>query len=231
MTDYLFPPAPQPALAICGETALYPINRIFCVGRNYAEHAAEMGAEIPDAPFYFTKSATHVAHSGATLPYPPGTGDYHHEMELAFAVGKSVFRAGAEEASGAILAYGCALDMTRRDLQATAKAKRRPWDVSKDSEGGCILAAMTRAADVPDIEKAAISLLVNGEKRQSGKIEDMIHSCPAILADLSNFYHLTPGDIILTGTPAGVGPVHPGDHLTGTISGLTPVELTVAQAE
>lgn len=231
MTDFLFPPSPQVAVPIDGMAQSYPVQRIFCVGRNYAEHAAEMGSEIPDAPFYFTKTPQHVSFSGCKVPYPLSTQNYHHEMELYFAIGAPVLRATADEARSAILAYGCALDMTRRDRQGEAKDKRRPWDVGKDLESGCILAALTRAEQIPDINDATITLSVNGAVRQTGLIRDMLHDCTAIIQDLSRFYHLKPGDIVLTGTPAGVGPVVPGDHVKGEITGLAPVELTLTDPE
>lgn len=232
MTDYLFDPAPVKTVTIKGATAAYPINRVFCVGRNYAAHAVEMGAEVDrEAPFYFTKAPVHVEPTGATVPYPSGTENYHHEMELAFAIGKPVFRATAQEAAAAILAYGCALDMTRRDMQNVAKEKRRPWDLSKDFENGCILSPMTPAGEVGEIGPHRIQMSVNGEVRQDAHLSDLIHSCPDVVVDLSKYYHLAPGDIILTGTPAGVGAVKPGDVITGSIDGMDPIELTIGAAE
>ena len=145
MADYLFEIPEIFSVPIKGEAARYPVRRIFCVGRNYAAHAAEMGGEVDrEAPWYFTKSAAHAVASGATRPYPPGTQNYHHEMELAFAIGAPVFRASADEASAAIFAYGCALDMTRRDRQQDGKDHRRPWSLGKDVEDAAVLAQMTR---------------------------------------------------------------------------------------
>lgn len=232
MTQYLFEPPVVHSIPVKGEAAEYPVGRIFCVGRNYAAHAIEMGVE-PDreAPFYFTKSAQATLMSGEILPYPPGTGDFHYEMELVLAIGKPVFRVSAAEAADAIYAYGCALDMTRRDLQQLGKDKRRPWDLGKDVEGSAVFAPLTRAAELGDIGPQRIHLEVNGEVRQDARLGDMIHNVAEIVADLSKYYHLRPGDLIMTGTPAGVGPVVAGDVMTGGIDGLDPISLTLAEAE
>lgn len=232
MTRFLFDPPPVPAIPVDGETATYPVRRIFCVGRNYAAHAAEMGAEVDrEAPFYFTKTPDALLATGATLVYPPGTRDLHHEMELALVLGTPVFRASPEQASAAIYAYGCALDMTRRDLQAAAKEKRRPWDLGKDFEGSVVVAPLSRADAVDRIGPQRIRLSVNGEVRQDASLSEMIHGVTAIVSDLSRFYHLGPGDLILTGTPAGVGAVRPGDVLDGEIDGLAPIRLTIGAPE
>ena len=232
MSATLFPVPPVPVVAVRGESAGYPVLRVFCVGRNYAAHAAEMGVEVDrEAPFYFTKSPAHVVPSGVTVPYPPGTEDYHHEMELAFALGAPLFRASREQAEAAIYAYGCALDMTRRDLQGQAKDKRRPWDLGKDFENAAVLAEMTRAAAFGPVGGQRIHLTVNGQTRQDSELSLMIHSCVDVLVHLSRYYQLGPGDMILTGTPEGVGPVHPGDVLEGGIDGLTPVRLTIGAAD
>ncbi|MAM60760.1 fumarylacetoacetate hydrolase family protein [Maritimibacter sp. UBA3975] len=232
MTDLLFDLPETPSIVVRGETARYPVRRVFCVGRNYEAHATEMGNVVDrEAPFYFTKSPAHLIHSGATLPYPPGTENLHHEMELFFTIGSPVHHASKEEAVGAIHAYGAALDMTRRDLQDTAKDKRRPWDLSKDFEGSVVVGPLTPASDVGEIGPQRISLAVNGETRQDATLSLLIHSCTDIVTHLSRFYHLAPGDVILTGTPAGVGAVGPGDRLSGTIDGLAPVELTIGPAD
>ena len=225
---YLFDPAPQPALPISGQDKLFPVHRIFCVGRNYAAHAAEMGGEVDrEAPFYFTKSPHHIALSPAETPVPPGTEDYHHEIELVVALGRSLRNASAEEAGDAVLAYGTGLDMTRRDLQAQAKEKRRPWDVGKDVEGSAVLGALTPAPQLDGLGDRRIALTVNGELRQEGKLSEMVWPVDALLAHLSTLYRLQPGDLVMMGTPSGVGPVVAGDRLEGTIEGLRPVSLTL----
>ena len=228
MSAYLFPPAPVPTVSVKGETAAFPIRRIFCVGRNYAAHAAEMGVEVDrEAPFYFTKSPHAVMASGNTLPYPPGTENFHYEMELVVALGAPAFRVDAAQAMAAVYAYGSGLDMTRRDLQLKAREKQRPWDLGKDFEGAAVLAPLTRAATAAEPGPQRIWLTVNGTVKQDAHLSDLIHSVPEIIADLSQYYHLQPGDIIMTGTPAGVGPVQPGDVIEGGIDGLDPVALTI----
>lgn len=154
MGEVLFALPQTPVIPVAGEAAGYPVGRVFCVGRNYAAHAAEMGNEVDrEAPFYFTKAAANAVLSGAEVPYPPGTGNFHHEMELAVAIGAPVFLASAEDARQAIFGYGCALDMTRRDLQIRERQKQRPWDLGKDLENGTVLAPLTRAADWGGPEK------------------------------------------------------------------------------
>ena len=232
MSDYLFEAPEVFAIPVKGESAGYPVRRIFCVGRNYAAHAAEMGTEVDrEAPWYFSKSAAHGVLSGSTQPYPPGTENYHHEMELAFAIGRPVFRADAGAAAEAIYAYGCALDMTRRDRQQDGKDKRRPWDLGKDVEGSAVFAEMTRAEAFGAVAGQRIHLEVNGETRQDATLEELVWSCAEVVAHLSRYYHLGPGDVVLTGTPAGVGPVGPGDVITGGIDGLAPIHLTIGAAE
>ena len=231
MTRYLFP-APVPAsLPVIGQPERFPVSRIFCVGRNYAAHAAEMGAEVDrGSPFYFLKSAHAVLESGSVLAYPPGTEDLHHEIEMVVAIGAPAFRVTADRAASAIWGYGAGLDLTRRDLQARAKAMQRSWDLGKNFEGSAVLSALTPAADFQPAGQR-IHLDVNGITRQDSVISDMVWSIPEIIADLSQYYHLAPGDLIMTGTPAGVGAVTSGDRLAGRIAGLAPVELTIGPAE
>ena len=232
MTEFLFAPPPVAALAIEGETTRFALRRIFCVGRNYAEHAREMGAEPDrDAPFYFTKSTHHMQPSGITLPYPPGTALLHHEVELVVAIGAEAFRITPDQAARAVFGYGVGLDMTRRDLQGAAKTQARPWDTGKDFDGSAVLAPLTPATRFGAPGTQRIWLEVNGTLRQQARLSDMIHDVPAILADLSRLYRLHPGDLIMTGTPAGVGPVGPGDVLHGGVDGLAPVALTLGPAE
>ena len=228
----LFPTPEFPTIPVKGETAGYPVTRIFCVGRNYAAHAAEMGVEVDrEAPFYFSKNPLHTVASGATIPYPPGTENYHYEMELALVIGQPVFRATKEQAAAAIYAYGCALDMTRRDLQLVARAKQRPWDTGKDVEQSAVFAELTKAADFGEVGEQRIHLSVNGTVKQDSQLAMLIHSCVDVVADLSKFYHLQPGDVIMTGTPEGVGAVVAGDQITGGIDGLAPISLTIGAPE
>ena len=204
------------------------MGRIFCVGRNYADHAAEMGHEVDrEAPFYFTKSAHSVLLSGQDMPYPPRTADLHHEMELVVAIGATAKDIPEDLAMDVVFGYGCGLDMTRRDLQAAAKAKRRPWDTGKDFDNAAIIAPLTPKADAGDIGQLEIKLCVNDDVRQRSTIDQMVWSIPEIIADLSTLYTLHAGDLIMTGTPAGVGPVVQGDVLRGTIGGFAELETRI----
>jgi fumarylpyruvate hydrolase len=228
----LFDLPASPSVPVLGEEARFPVHRIFCVGRNYAAHAREMGAE-PDreAPFYFTKSPWAICASGTTIAYPPGTTNCHYEMELVVAIGAAAFRVAETDALSAVFGYACGFDMTRRDLQNAAKDKGRPWDLGKDFENGAVMAPITRAAAFGTVRDQAIRLTQNGAVKQDSVLSDMIFSVPELIADLSTFYHLAPGDLIYTGTPAGVGPIAAGDKLVGTIDGLPPVELTIGSPE
>ena len=221
----LFPAPDVPRLSVEGGSGLFPIRRIFCVGRNYAAHAAEMGAEVErDAPFYFLKGHHSVVASGGEVPFAPGTDAYHFEFELVVALGAPGFRVSKDSAEDLIFGYGAGLDMTRRDLQQANRNKGLPWDVGKDVEAACVLTPL-----VPDFTLASqrISLTQNGEIRQDATLSDLIWSVQEIIAHLSTLYHLAPGDIIMTGTPAGVGPVEPGDVLEGTIEGLPKLTATM----
>jgi fumarylpyruvate hydrolase len=207
-----------PLLPIAGREEGYPVARIFCVGRNYAAHAAEMGNEVDrEAPFWFTKSPFALIPSGSALPYPPGTRDLHHEVELVVALGEK----------GEPWGFACGLDMTRRDLQARAKEGRKPWDTAKDWEGSAVVGALRPGAGLGD---AAIRLTVNGALRQEARTSEMVWDLPALLRHLGSLYRLGPGDLLMTGTPAGVGAVVPGDHLNGEVEGLAPVELRIGEA-
>jgi len=221
-----------PSLPVKGEADAYPIGRIFCVGRNYAAHAAEMGFEVDrEAPFYFTKSPANAVMTGASMAYPPGTENFHHEMELVMAIGAPVFQCSKDEGMAAIYAYGCGLDMTRRDLQIASRNKQRPWDLGKDVESSAVFAPLTKAADFGAIAQQRIWLEVNGEAKQDATLEELIWKVDEIVADLSKFYHLRPGDLIMTGTPAGVGPVVAGDTITGGVDGMDPISLKITDAE
>jgi fumarylpyruvate hydrolase len=215
-----------------GTDARYAVSRIFCVGRNYADHAREMGSDpTREPPFYFTKPATALTPSGATVPYPTETRNYHYEMELVIAIGAPVFKVTPEAAKAAIWGYAAGLDMTRRDLQAVAKAGGKPWDTAKGFDQSAILTDIARVSEVGLLEKGAITLAVNGVEKQRGDLADMIWSQAEIVSNLSHLYHLHPGDLIYTGTPAGVGAVVTGDVLVGRIEGLGEIQLTVGPAE
>jgi fumarylpyruvate hydrolase len=228
----LFDLPANPSVPVLGEAVAFPVRRIFCVGRNYAAHAKEMGfAPDKDAPFFFTKSAWALCPSGATIPYPLGTENCHYEMELVVAIGAPAFRIAEADALSAVLGYACGFDMTRRDLQNAARDQGRPWDFGKDFESAAVIAPITRAADFGPLGDQAIRLTQNGTVKQDAVLSDMIFSVPELIAYLSTFYHLQPGDLIYTGTPAGVGPIDTGNKLVGTIDGLTAVELAIGPAE
>lgn len=228
MTEFLFAPTKIPALAIKGQASRWPINRIFCVGRNYEAHAREMGLEVDrEAPFYFIKAAGTFVPSGSAIAYPPGTGDYHYEMELVVAIGSPAFEVSVDDALSHVYGYACGLDMTRRDLQLQARQKSRPWDLGKDFEQSAVISPIVPAVECGHPATGEIELRVNGVTRQSSELELLIHSVPEIIADLSKYYHLEPGDLIFTGTPEGVGPVVSGDHLSGSIAGVGEIELDI----
>lgn len=231
-TQPLFEIPAAPLVPVRGEGAGYPVHRIFCVGRNYAAHAAEMGHEVDrEEPFYFTKQASAIVASGSDIPYAPGTSNLHYEMELVVAIGAPVFRASIEDASAAAYGFAAGLDMTRRDLQKKAQGKGRPWDLGKAFEQSAVIAEITKASDYGEIGSQRIMLAVNGETRQDGLLSDLIWSVPEIISHLSRYYHLMPGDLIYTGTPAGVGPLEPGDEIAGEIDGLAPISLRIGAPE
>ena len=231
---YLWTPPATPSLPVLGNTARFPVNRIFCVGRNYHAHAIEMGRPVDKAsmkPFYFTKSPTALVESGATVPYPTGTANYHYEMELVVAVGAPGFRVNEADAEMLIYGYAAGLDMTRRDLQLVARDQGRPWDLGKDFEKSAGCSAIVPIGDLGVLKSGVINLQVNGETKQSADLAQLIWNIPELLADLSQFYHLEPGDIIYTGTPEGVGPVSSGDSISAHIDRVGDVLLTIGQPE
>lgn len=232
-TNYVFPPPAVQSLPIRGKSERYAINRLFFVGRNYYAHAIEMDRPVDktvDKPFYFLKAPQTLVESGATIPYPPGTQNYHYEMELVLAVGKEGFRVSAEQAHELVYGYAAGLDMTRRDLQLVAREKGRPWDLGKDIENGSVC---TEIVHMPGqiIEQAAIALEVNGQTKQSSNVEKLIWNIRELIADLTQFYHLQPGDLIYTGTPEGVGAVVAGDRITGRVEGVAELSLNIGAAE
>lgn len=201
------------------------------MGRNCAAHAAEMGVEVDrGAPFCFTNSTPTLQPSGSTVPCRPGTTNFHHEMDLRVAIGAPVFKAG-RAAAAAVFDYACGLDMTRRDLRLEVRARQRPWDPGKDFEHSAVTAAITRAAGFGPVGPQRIHLAVNGAVRQEAQLADLIWKVEETVAHLSGYDHLGPGDLIMTGTPAGVGAVVAGDVIAGGIDSLAPVSLTVGPAE
>jgi len=229
MSQYLFTPPPAMSLPVRGLDARFPINRLFFVGRNYHAHAVEMGRPVDksvERPFYFTKAPQTLTLSGATVAYPPETSNYHFEMEMVMAIGKAGFRVKADDAHTLIYGYAAGLDMTRRDLQLVARDKGRPWDLGKDVEQSSVCSEIVPMQGVV-IDSGAIALEVNGQTKQSSNVDKLIWNVREIIADLSLFYHLQPGDLIYTGTPEGVGAVVSGDQITGRVEGVADVALTV----
>ncbi len=232
MTRYLFPPAPTMSLPVQGDERRYPVSRIFCVGRNYEDHAKEMGQIVDrEKPFYFTKSASALRQCGETIAYPPGTANFHFEVELVVALGAAAFKIAVADALGAVFGYACGLDMTRRDLQLSEREKQRPWDLGKDVEASAPISEIAPVSRIGHCEHAAITLKQNGALRQSSDIDRLVWSVPEIVSHLSGFYHLQPGDLIFTGTPAGVGPVAPGDLLECYIAGVATLTTRIGAAE
>jgi fumarylpyruvate hydrolase len=232
MSDYLFPPPPVASLPVLGDVRRYPVSRIFCVGRNYEEHAKEMGLVVDrEKPFYFCKSATALRQDGETLGYPPGTTNYHFEVELVIALGGPAFKTTKEAALDAVYGYAVGLDMTRRDLQLSERAKQRPWTLGKDVEASAPVSAIAPAARIGHPTKGAITLRQSSTLRQNADISGLVWSVPEIIAHLSGFYHLGAGDLIFTGTPAGVGPVEPGDLLECAIEGVGTLTAAIGAAE
>ena len=232
MNNYVFPPAPQAGVPVRGSDQLYAVSRIFCVGRNYAAHAREMGFD-PDRepPFYFNKTPIDLIATGATIPYPLGTQNYHYEMELVIALGKPAFRVAPEHSEDCVWGYACGLDMTRRDLQIKSREMGRPWDFGKDFEHSAVISPLVPASEIGHPRSGKIQLSVNGELKQNADLKDLIWSVPEIVANLSQYYHLQPGDLIYTGTPEGVGPVKAGEQITGRIDGVGEIALNIGQPE
>lgn len=219
--SYVFDPGPVPSVPVAGIGERFPVRRIFCVGRNYEEHAREMGFQ-PDreAPFFFTKPADAIVMDGATIPYAKGTKNLHHEIELVVAIGREGADIAKESALDHVYGYAVGNDLTRRDLQIASREKGRPWDVGKAFDQSAPIGAIRRVSEIGHPTRGRIWLAVNGEARQDSDIGQLIWSVPELIAFFSSLHTLKPGDLIFTGTPAGVGPVKPGDTLVGGIDGI-----------
>lgn len=231
--EFIWAPPPVGSLSIRGNAARLPVNRLFFVGRNYQAHAVEMGKPVDksaERPFYFTKSPQTLVESGATVAYPPQTKDFHHEMELVVAIGAPGFRVPQDQAHRLVYGYACGLDMTRRDLQLVARDKGRPWDLGKDVEASSVVSEIVPMPHTV-LERGEIALMVNDELRQKSDLSMLIWNIRELIADLSLFYHLRPGDLIFTGTPEGVGSVVAGDRITGHVEGVGQIALRVGAAE
>jgi fumarylpyruvate hydrolase len=229
---YAFDPAPTPTLAIAGRDARFPVNRIFCVGRNYAAHAREMGQDEREPPFFFMKpgNAAVDASRETRIPYPPMTSNFHHEIELVVAIGKGGANVSREQAESLVFGYAVGLDMTRRDLQFAARDKGRPWEFGKSFTGSAPIGAIVPVASSGVLRKGAIVLTVNEVSRQASDIGQMMWNVAEAISFLSQYEPLQAGDLIMTGTPEGVGAVKPGDLMHARIDGLPDIRVRVDAA-
>lgn len=221
MPEYVIPAPAVPCLPIRGSDARFPVHRIYCVGRNYAAHAIEMGHD-PDRelPFFFLKNPDNLVLDNGDFPYPPKTGNVHHEVELVAAIGRGGSEIGVDAALDHVWGYAVGLDMTRRDLQAEMKNAGRPWEIGKAFEHSAPMSAVAPAAEIGHPAEGRVELRVNGEIRQEGDLNQLIWKVPEIVAYLSGLFELRPGDLIMTGTPAGVGPVVRGDRVECSVAGV-----------
>lgn len=230
--SFLFTPPEPITLPIAESYQRFPVHRVYCVGRNYAEHAQEMGHSGREAPFFFLKPADTVlpgsAQAPACMPYPSQTEDLHHEVELVVALGRGGHALEPEQALACIAGYAVGLDMTRRDLQAHAKRLGRPWCTAKGFDHSAPIGPIVPAIHAPDLRHARIAVAVNGQLRQQGNIADMIWSVGEVLAQISHAWTLQAGDLVFTGTPAGVASVLPGDHLVAEVEGLPALHVHIA---
>ena len=227
MIEYVFVPPPIPSVEIAGSNQRFPVHRIYCVGRNYADHVREMGSDVKEPPVFFTKPADAIVASGVAVPYPPRTENFHYEVELVIAVGGAGRNIPAAQALDHVFGYAVGNDLTRRDLQGTAKKKGLPWDTGKAFDRSAPIGAI-RPASLGHVSQGAIWLKLNGETQQQSDVKEMIWSVPEIIAELSTLFELRAGDLIYTGTPAGVGPLKPGDRIECHIDGLPSLTNTIA---
>jgi fumarylpyruvate hydrolase len=228
----VFPAWELPSVPVHGSTERFPVRHIYCVGRNYAEHAKEMGGDAAkEPPFFFTKAADSIVPvvppAVVRIAYPLATSNLHHEIELVVAIGGRGAKLAAERAWELVWGFAVGLDMTRRDLQNQMREIKRPWDIGKSFAGAAPIAPIHPIATTGRLARGAITLDVNGARRQTGDLSEMIWDVPHLLAYLSQYYELMPGDLVFTGTPSGVGPVVAGDRLDGTIAGLSPLAVAI----
>lgn len=229
--SYIFPPIATPSVPVASGRDSYAVRRIFCVGRNYGEHVKEMGGDPQrNPPFFFSKPADAIVHSGSTVPYPTLTKNFHHEIELVVAIGRTCFRVSTAQANDFIYGYAVGIDLTRRDLQMDAMKKGHPWDIGKSFDRSAPCGSIHPASETGVITNAHIWLKVNGETKQDSSTSELIWSVPEIISILSEAFELQPGDLIYTGTPAGVGSLVAGDRITGGIDGLGEISINIGPA-
>jgi fumarylpyruvate hydrolase len=228
MSSYLFAPSSVPALPIQGSDQLFPVHRIYCVGRNYAEHAIEMGHDPSrETPFFFQKNIDSLVMNDGVFPYPDASNDVHHELEMVVALKSGGKNIPVEAALGHVFGYAVGLDMTRRDLQGEAKKAGRPWEVGKAFDAAAPCSEIAPVSEIGHPTKGAVTLKVNGAVKQQGNLDQLIWKVPEMIAYLSGLFELKAGDLIYSGTPAGVGPVQKGDKLLGTIEGVGELRIAV----
>jgi fumarylpyruvate hydrolase len=224
MSAYLFAPA-QAAVPVEGEAALFPVRRIYCVGRNYAAHRREMGGDDRDPPFFFAKPADAVVPPGGDVPYPPATRNFHHEIELVVALGAGGADVPVARALDLVLGYAVGVDLTRRDLQAAAREKGQPWEAAKGFDHAAPISPIRRWTGAAP--QGRIWLSVNGETRQEATVADMLWNVAEVISEASKLWRLEPGDLIYTGTPEGVGPLARGDRVAGGVDGVGELSFQV----
>jgi fumarylpyruvate hydrolase len=229
--SFVFPPAPQASIPVVGGTKSYPVRRIWCVGRNYLEHIREMGNDERALPFFFAKHADMIEPDGATIPYPPLTKDFHHEVELIVAMKSGGLNIPAAKANEHIYGYAVGIDLTRRDLQIASRKKERPWEVGKSFDHSAPCGAIQPASKIGHPTKGKIWLSVNGTEKQKGDLTELIWSVPEIIEKLSEQVSLGAGDIIMTGTPAGVAALLPGDKIECGIDGIGTLKVNIGKPE
>ncbi|WP_011579402.1 fumarylacetoacetate hydrolase family protein [Chelativorans oligotrophicus] len=231
MTNYIFTPPERPSLPVRGLSARFPVRRIFCVGRNYAEHVREMGRD-PDRnpPFFFTKPSDALVQNGSTIPYPAATGNLQHEIELVAAIGTAGANISEQDALSHVMGYAVGNDLTRRDLQTQARDDGRPWDTGKAFDASAPMTEILRSEEIGHPQSGEIWLDVDGERKQEGDLAQLIWKLDEIVAACSRLWRLEPGDLIMTGTPAGIGPVTAGQTMTGGIAGFPVLTTTIGPA-
>ncbi|HEX4647750.1 MAG TPA: fumarylacetoacetate hydrolase family protein [Steroidobacteraceae bacterium] len=231
MSDFSLPPSATPSVPVAASRQRFPVHRIYCVGLNYADHVREMGGESQrEPPIFFMKPADAVVANGAEIPYPSRTANFHHEIELVVAVGRGGRDITEQRALEHVFGYAAGNDLTRRDLQHAAKQRGQPWDAAKGFDRSAPVAAV-RPAGLGHVSRGRIWLSVNGTLRQESDLSQMLWGVPQIIAELSALFELAPGDLIFTGTPAGVGPLEPGDRIEGGIEGLEVLRNQIVTAQ
>jgi fumarylpyruvate hydrolase len=226
-TGYWFPPPPVTSVTIRGTDRRFPVRRIYCIGRNYAAHIREMGGDERQKPFFFQKPTDAIVEDGGAVPYPPATVDFQHEVELVLAIGRDGADISVDDAAQHVFGLTIGIDLSRRDLQLQARDAGRPWEAGKSFDNSAAIAAIKPLDGEPLPKRGAISLHVNGELRQKGDLAEMTWNSAEIVSQLSRQYLLKTGDLIFTGTPAGIGPMLPGDRVLGELEDIGTITLTI----